>query len=190
MLNHGFKNPNAMRIERLSGTQGCRKPASLNMKLWNNCVLFIYCRKMILGIQLPGCWPIFRSEAIKRKFSSYEPHCLESGTKKDLRIILSSWKQEHIKWRCQETQKAFGLVFSFRAFRENILWRQKLLTAVAGAHPCAIWVQGLGFTTQLLCQLLSLFFLAPLLANGEQETLWMQLQMSISWTTKAKKSYH
>lgn len=54
----------------------------LNMKPWNNCILFIFSMEIILGFQLTGCWPIFISEAIKRKFSLYEPYCVEGGAKK------------------------------------------------------------------------------------------------------------
>lgn len=93
----------------------------LNMKLWNNCVLFIYSMEMISGIQLAGYWPISISEAIKRKFSSYEPHGVESGVekkkKKDLGIILNSWKQKYIKSRCQETKQSLWVGLPCRLFQ-------------------------------------------------------------------------
>lgn len=70
----------------------------LNMKPWNNCILFIYSMEIILGFQLTGCWPILISETIKRKFSLYEPYCVEGGAKKRIsgfrQLKTETWKNK------------------------------------------------------------------------------------------------
>lgn len=183
MLSH-IKKLNAMGIQRGLGIlwEACK----LNMKLWNNCALFIYSMERSSGI--PGCWTIFTSEAIKRKFSSYELHCIDSETKYPTRknstsgFILSSWKQKQIQSRCQETLQNLWLEtlqnFLCKVFQS--LQREDLV--ILEIIECHSWCPSLyhlgpklGFTTQLLSHL-SLSFLASL---GEQEALWTQLQMSV-----------
>ena len=127
------QEPECYENRKAFGNTRLLEVCKLNMKLWNNHVLFIYSMEMIPGIQLPGYWPIFISEAIKKKFGSYEPCYVESEPKKktktDPRIILSSWKQKHVKSRCQEIQWSLWVVLCmlFQSFQRKYLVKLEII---------------------------------------------------------------
>lgn len=162
------------------------------MKLWNNSALFIHGMERSSGI--PGCWAMFTSEAIK--FSSYEPHCIDSEIKyptrkkQHLGTILSSWKQKQIQSRCQETLKKLWietlenlwvarLCKLFQSLQREDLVKPEIIDCCSQCPLLCHLGPKLGFTTQLLSHDLSLSFLASLPVNGEQEALGTQLQMSV-----------
>lgn len=59
--------PERYEIRKGFGNTRMLEACELNMKLWNNCVLFIYSMEMILGIQLPGLLTHIHKSSYKEK---------------------------------------------------------------------------------------------------------------------------